>query len=100
MPGQLGQAQLNWGWQRAKITIATYPGQTTADARETLVHELVHCFVGGQHGHDAVFRETMTKAFKEAYKVLPVGVAHNRYHGRYAEALMRKEKAASEGGAA
>lgn len=96
---QLGYAQ-QIGWGQHKITVATYPGQTLADARETLVHELVHVYVGLEHGHDAVFRETMTKAFKEAYKVLPVGVAHNRYHGRYAEALMRKEKAASEGGAA
>jgi hypothetical protein len=96
---QLGYAQqIGWGFH--KITIATYPGQTLADARETLVHEIVHVYVGLEHGHDARFRETMTKAFKEAYKVLPVGVAHNRYHGRYAEALMRKEKAASEGGAA
>lgn len=96
---QLGFAE-QIGWGKHRITIATYPGQTLADARETLVHEIVHVFVGLEHGHDALFREVMTKAFKEAYKVLPVGVAHNRYHGRYAEALMRKEKAASEGGAA
>lgn len=97
---QLGFAE-QIGWGQHRITIATYPGQTLADARETLVHEIVHVFVGLRHGHDARFRETMTKAFKEAYRVLPVGVAHNRYHGRYAEALMRKEKAkAAEGGAA
>ena len=97
---QLGFAE-QIGWGQHRITVATYPGQTLADARETLVHEIVHVFVGLEHGHDARFREVMTKAFKEAYKVLPVGVAHNRYHGRYAEALMRKEKAqAAEGGAA
>ena len=88
---QLGYAQ-QIGWGQHRITIATYPGQTLADARETLVHELVHVYVGLEHGHDARFREAMTKAFKEAYKVLPVGVAHNRYHGRYAEALLRREQ--------
>lgn len=92
---QLGFAE-EIGWGQHRITIATYPGQTLADARETLVHEIVHVFVGLHHGHDARFREVMTKAFKDAYKVLPVGVAHNRYHGRYAEALMRKEKAERE----
>ena len=92
---QLGFAE-QIGWGQHRITVATYPGQTLADARETLVHEIVHVFVGLEHGHDARFREVMTKAFKEAYKVLPVGVAHNRYHGRYAEALMRKEKAAAQ----
>jgi hypothetical protein len=78
---------------RNRITICTYPGLTLADARETLLHELVHIFVGSHHGHDAIFKITMTKAFKEAYKVLPVGAGHNIYHGRYAEALRRREKA-------
>lgn len=91
---QLGYAEMHGSWGHYRITVATYPGQTLADARETLVHELVHVAVGLNHGHDATFRETMTKAFREAYKVLPVGVAHNRYHGRYAAALMRKETAA------
>jgi hypothetical protein len=90
-----------------QITIFVWPGQSLAGVRETLVHELVHIYVGGSRTgsgatewHGQKFRETMTQAFKEAYKVLPVGVAHNRYHGRYAEALRRKERAASEGGAA
>lgn len=80
-------------WTGRRISICTFPGLTLADARETLVHELVHHFVGLHHDHDAVFRQTMTKAFKEAYKVLPIGVGHNVYHGRYAAALRRKDRA-------
>lgn len=80
-----------WRW---RITIATYPGQTLADAREVLVHELTHLVVGHQPGsrawHGADFKKTMLAAFKEAYKVGPVGVPDNVYHGRYAAALKRK----------
>lgn len=85
---------------RNRITIATWPGQHLPDARETLVHELTHIVVGQRGGewHGADFRRTMTAAFKEAYKVLPVGVAHNRYLGRYAAALRRKERPAEQAG--
>lgn len=81
-----------WG---NRITLVTWPSLTLADARETLVHELTHIVVGrhrteGWHGPQ--FRRTMTAAFREAYKVLPLGVAHDRYHGRYAAALKKKEK--------
>jgi hypothetical protein len=85
-----GYAEHTWSGRR--ISICTWPGLTLADARETLVHELVHHFVGLHRGHDEVFRQTMTKAFREAYKVLPVGVGHNVYHGRYAAALRRREQ--------
>lgn len=81
---------------RNQITIATYPGQTLADARETLVHELVHIAMGTTHEiHGPNFRKLMTTAFKEAYKVYPMGAGHNVYHGRYAEALRRRERAAA-----
>ena len=92
---QLGSAEYNWGARR--ITILTYPGQTLADARETLVHELVHHYVGLAEGHGPKFRQTMTAAFKEAYKVLPLGAGHNVYHGRYAAALRRRETRKKEG---
>jgi hypothetical protein len=87
-----GYAEHTWSGRR--ISICTWPGLTLADARETLVHELVHHFVGLHHDHDEVFRQTMTKAFREAYKVLPLGVGHNVYHGRYAAALRRREQSA------
>lgn len=90
-PTRLGYAE-PWRW---RITIATYPGQTLADARETLVHELTHLVVGHQPGsrawHGPEFKKTMLAAFKQAYKVGPVGIPDNIYHGRYAAALKKKE---------
>lgn len=78
---------------RNRITVSTYPGQTLADARETLVHELTHIVVGTEpgnaHWHGPVFHKTLAAAFKEAYKVTAVGVRENSYHGRYAAALHR-----------
>lgn len=78
---------------RNRITIATYPNQTLADARETLVHELTHIVVGADPGtrvwHGLEFKLTMLRAFKEAYKVSPVGIPNNVYHGRYAAALQK-----------
>jgi hypothetical protein len=92
----------------SKIILATYPGQTLADAREALVHELAHIFVDGlenverelrgeprrvgkqRSGHTEAFRIVMTAAFKEAYKVNPVFQSHGG-HGAYARALRRKE---------
>lgn len=92
MPGRLGFAD-PWSW---RINIATWPGQTLADARETLVHELTHLVVGHQPGsrawHGPEFRKMMLAAFKEAYKVGPVGIPNNVYHGRYAAALRKKEQ--------
>lgn len=83
-----------------RITVATYPGQTLADACETLVHELTHIVVrdepGSRRHHGPQFRSTMTAAFKEAYKVLPLGAGHSVYHGRYAAALRRKSAAQAE----
>lgn len=91
-PTRLGYAE-PWRW---RITIATYPGQTLADARETLVHELTHLVVGHQPGskawHGPEFKKTMLAAFKQAYKVGPVGIPDNVYHGRYAAALRKKEQ--------
>jgi hypothetical protein len=74
-----------------RIILQKYPGLTLADACETLVHELTHAFLPSHVDHGPLFKTTMTAAFKEAYKVLPLGVGHNVYHGRYAAALRRKE---------
>lgn len=82
-----------WRW---RIVIATYPGQTLADARETLVHELTHLVVGEEPGshnwHGPQFRKTLAAAIKEAYKVTLTGVRQGNYHGRYAAAMNRKEE--------
>jgi hypothetical protein len=93
MPGRLGYAE---PW-RNRISIAIWPGMTLADAREILVHELTHLVVGHQRGsrawHGPQFKATMLAAFKQAYKVGPVGIPDNVYHGRYAAALRKKEAA-------
>jgi hypothetical protein len=92
-PGRLGFAE---PW-RNRITLATYPGQSLADARETLVHELTHIASGQEPGsanwHGPRFRKMLTAAMKEAYKVTTRGVRTNRYHGKYAAALERQEAA-------
>ncbi|WP_343954451.1 SprT-like domain-containing protein, partial [Tsukamurella spumae] len=87
-PTRLGYAEPG----RNRISLATYPGQTLGDALETLTHELTHIAVGhtAEEGwHGPTFRETLRKAFFEAYKVGPAGLPGNRYHGRYAKALIR-----------
>lgn len=77
-----------------RIHMALWPTVTLAEARETLVHELVHLYVGAQPGsarwHGDEFWRVMDKAFKQAYGVDPVvrsSLRDNRYHGRYAAAL-------------
>lgn len=80
---------------RNRITVATWPGQSVARIRETLVHELTHIVIGGNRDegwHGPLFRKTMTAAFREAYKVMPVGLGTNSYGGGYAAALERKER--------
>lgn len=88
VPGRLGVAYLF----ENRIIVATYPGQTLADARETLVHELTH--LAGRSTHDRAhgreFYRLMDAAVLEAYKVAPKGVRHNSYHGRYGKALAPK----------
>lgn len=86
---------------RNRITISTWPSQTLADARETLCHELVHIHVGQDREsgawHGPTFKETLRLAMKEAYKVDPLGLPGNVYHGRYAAALRKKETNNNEG---
>lgn len=85
---------------RNQITIVSYPGLDSASVRETLVHELTHIVLGGcrdgsgkNQWHGPQFRQTLTAAFKEAYKVLPVGLSNfHAYGGGYAKALRRREQ--------
>jgi SprT-like family protein len=87
----------DWGW---RIRMAIWPGMDTADARETLVHELVHLFVGRQEGNNAwhgpTFKRVMRAAFREAYGPDIVAV-DNVYHGRHAAALRAREAEAHAG---
>jgi hypothetical protein len=93
-PGRYGFAE---PWAN-RIHMAIWPGCTLADARETLVHELTHLYVGEQPGsaswHGDTFWRVMDRAFSQAYGVdVRSSLRDNRYHGRHAKAL-----AASEGG--
>ncbi len=78
-----------------RIWLANYPALDLADARETLVHELTHLVVDqwypGAKPHGPEFKRLMTAAFKEAYKVLPVGLEPAASGGGHARALKRKE---------
>jgi len=76
-----------------RISVTAFPGQRQADAKETLVHELVHLVVGASsstrrwHGHE--FKSTMRRAMREAYEIRGVKV-NGTYHGAYADALQRR----------
>jgi SprT-like family protein len=84
-----------------RISVTAFPGQRKEDAEETLVHELVHLFVGASAGthrwHGRQFKATMARAMREGYGVR--GVKPNgSYHGAYADALERiRSRAQSKG---
>jgi hypothetical protein len=73
-----------------RISVTAYPGIRPGDARETLLHELVHLHVGAEPGHrrwhGAAFRRTLGRAMVEAYGIAGVEPA-NCLHGAYADAL-------------
>lgn len=76
-----------------RISVTAFPGQRPGDAQETLLHELVHLFVGASVGtrrwHGPEFKAAMRQAMREAYGLL--GVEPNgSYHGAYADALERR----------
>lgn len=84
-----------WPWEW-RIHMALWPGLSLTDARETLVHELTHLHVGSDRSdthrwHGEQFRDTMRRAFREAYgpDVINLGSVNN---GRYAAALRRQER--------
>jgi hypothetical protein len=75
-----------------RISVTAFPGQRRGDAQETLVHELVHLFVGASPGthrwHGREFRATMRRAMREGYGIVDVELKGS-YHGAYADALER-----------
>jgi hypothetical protein len=75
-----------------RISVTAFPGQRRGDAEETLVHELVHLFVGVSPGtrrwHGREFKATMRRAMREGYGIADVKL-NGSYHGAYADALER-----------
>jgi hypothetical protein len=78
-----------------RISVTAYPGVRRGDVEETLLHELVHLFVGEQPGHrrwhGREFRRVMRRAMREAYGIRGVEV-RGAVHGAYAEALERRRR--------
>ncbi len=74
-----------------RISVTAYPGIRPGDARETLLHELVHIAVGrnGRSWHGREFRATLGEAMRQAYGVTGIA-AQASTHGTYAEALERR----------
>jgi hypothetical protein len=59
-----------WGrasYRRNEILIVLHPAMTLADARATLLHEMVH--LAGHVHHDAAFKHALAEAAREAYGV-------------------------------
>jgi SprT-like family len=79
-----------------RISVTAFPGQRPGDAEETLLHELVHLFVGASPGsrrwHGREFKATLRRAMREGYGVTGVK-ATGSYHGAYADALERRHSA-------
>jgi hypothetical protein len=75
-----------------RISVTAFPGQRRGDAEETLLHELVHIFVGVSPGarrwHGREFTTTLRRAMREGYGIEGVKV-NGSYHGAYADALER-----------
>lgn len=87
---RLGSADIVKWFMRLNL----YPGLTSQDVRETMVHELAHLFVGLRRNnghnewHGIEFQTAMRKGFAEAYGVW-VDVAYKaRFGGQYAAALV------------
>ena len=76
-----------------RISVTAFPGQRRGDAEETLLHELVHLFVGASPGtrrwHGREFKTTLRRAMREGYGIGGVK-ANGSYHGAYAGALERR----------
>lgn len=88
-----------YAWpSRWRFQVTVFPGVDLAHLRETIVHELVHLYVGGEHSnhhawHGPRWRTVMRQAFREAYGP-DIVAPPNRYHGPYSAALRRRESAA------
>ncbi len=80
-----------------RISVTAYPGVRRGDVEETLLHELVHLFVGEQPGrrrwHGREFRRVMRRAMREGFGVR--GIEPGRAtHGAYADALEHRRRRA------
>ena len=84
-----------------RISVTAFPGQRPGDAQETLIHELVHLFVGASPGtrrwHGREFKATLRRAMREGYGVTGVKTTGS-YHGAYADALERRRSKARRKG--
>jgi hypothetical protein len=86
-----------------RVSVTSYPGIRPGDARETLLHELVHLHAGSEPGrrrwHGPAFRQALRHAMREAYGVEGVAPSH-ALHGAYADALetLRARPKALDGG--
>jgi hypothetical protein len=76
-----------------RLSVTAYPGISSGDVLETLLHELVHLHVGRQPGghawHGGAFKGTLAAAMAEAYGVAP---ARSTVHGAYAAAIERRRQ--------
>ena len=76
-----------------RISVTAFPGQRPGDVQETLLHELVHLFVGVPSGtrrwHGREFKTALRRAMREGYGIAQVKV-NGSYHGAYADALERR----------
>jgi hypothetical protein len=81
-----------------RISVTSFPGQRREDAEETLLHELVHIFIGASPGtrrwHGRDFKATLRRAMREGYGLRGVRV-NGSYHGAYADALERRRSQAA-----
>jgi len=75
-----------------RISVTAFPGIRPGDAKETLLHELVHIYLGAPRGgrrwHGREFKAALRAAMREAYGVHGVAPP-GAYHGAYADALER-----------
>lgn len=79
-----------------RISVTAFPGVKRGDLAETLLHELVHVFVGvapGSHRyHGREFKAALEAAMREAYGLGPLRPSHS-LHGVYAEAIEARASA-------
>lgn len=82
-----------------RLSVTDYPGIRPGDAKETLLHELVHLHVGRQRGghawHGPLFKRTLARAMAQGYGITGVN-PRNSLHGAYAKALERRRLTAGE----
>ena len=88
------RSRLGVAWpDQQRISVTAYPEIRASAALETLLHELVHLYLGRGRGreawHGARFKATLHAAMTEGFG-LRVERAPNAYHGHYAGAMERQ----------